>query len=441
MKPELNHDTARYCPAILVSASASGQGKTTVTAALARYYRNQGLIVHAFKTGPDFLDPMILEQASQNPVYQLDLWMGGEQHCRERLYHAAGMADIILIEGVMGLFDGQPSSADLAQRLQIPIVAVLDGSAMAQTFAALAHGLASYRADLPFAGVFANRVSSLRHYQLLTQALPTHIKPFGALASRYEISLPERHLGLVQAQELTDLDARITQASQALQYLPIDLPAPVRFDAVSSSAPPPQLAGCTIAIARDAAFSFLYRANVELLAELGARLIYFSPLKDHTLPSCDALYLPGGYPEHHLHTLATNTSMQAAVRDFYAAKRPIYAECGGMLYLAESLTDSQGVEARMTGILPGHAHMQKRLVNIGMQAIVLPFGCLRGHTFHYSSFETPLVPIAHAQSLHESRAGEGMYRLQGLHASYLHLYFPSNPAAAAKLFHPTEDFL
>ncbi|MDP2266538.1 MAG: cobyrinate a,c-diamide synthase, partial [Thiobacillus sp.] len=153
----------RHCPALFVSAPASGQGKTTVTAALARRYRDRGLCVRVFKTGPDFLDPMILERASGNPVYQLDLWMGGAAHCRQLLYDAAGDADLILIEGVMGLFDGNPSSADLAREFGIPILAVIDASAMAQTFGAVAHGLATYRAGLPFAGVLANRVGSAAH--------------------------------------------------------------------------------------------------------------------------------------------------------------------------------------------------------------------------------------------------------------------------------------
>ena len=160
----------RHCSALFIAAPASGQGKTTVTAALARHHRDQGRVVRVFKTGPDFLDPMMLERASGAPVYQLDLWMGGEAHCRQLLYNAAGEADLILIEGVMGLFDGTPSSADLAALFDIPVLAVIDGSAMAQTFGAIAHGLAHYRAGLPFAGVLANRVASESHYQMLADS-------------------------------------------------------------------------------------------------------------------------------------------------------------------------------------------------------------------------------------------------------------------------------
>ena len=178
----------RACPALFLAAPASGQGKTTVTAALARHHRDLGRLVRVFKTGPDFLDPMILERASGAPVYQLDLWMGGEAHCRQLLYQAASEADLILIEGVMGLFDGDSSSADLATRLGIPILAIIDASHMAQTFGALALGLATYRPGLPFAGVFANRVAGERHYQMLAESLPPGLTALGWLPRDADIA-------------------------------------------------------------------------------------------------------------------------------------------------------------------------------------------------------------------------------------------------------------
>ncbi len=424
------------CPALFVAAPASGQGKTTVTAALARRYRDQGLRVRVFKTGPDFLDPMILECASGKPVYQLDLWMGGEDHCRQLLYEAAGEADLILVEGVMGLFDGERSGADLAMLFDIPVLAVIDGGAMAQTFGAVAHGLATYRPDLPFAGVFANRVAGERHHQMLVESLPPGVTAYGWLARDADIALPERHLGLVQAAEVGDLDARIARAAAALHDINPALPPEVSFTAPAMEAVMPQLAGVRIAVARDAAFAFLYRANLELLQALGAELVFFSPLDDDTLPQADALYLPGGYPELHLDRLASNESMKTALRAFHAAGRPIVAECGGMLYLLESLTDTQGRHAAMAGLLPGHATMQDRLANLGLHSIELPEGPLRGHTFHYSRMETPLAPVAWSSGARAGRRGEPVYREGRLHASYLHLYFPSNPLAAARLFAP-----
>ncbi|WP_455906421.1 nucleotide-binding protein, partial [Metapseudomonas otitidis] len=206
----------RTCPALLIAAPASGQGKTTVTAALARLHARQGRRVRVFKCGPDFLDPMILARASGHPVYQLDLWMIGEAESRRLLWEAAGEADLILIEGVMGLFDGSPSAADLARHFGVPVLGVINGAAMAQTFGALAVGLATYQPDLPFAGVLGNRVGSQRHSDLIRDSLPDWIRWYGALPRSAEVELPSRHLGLVQAEELADLDARLDAAADAL---------------------------------------------------------------------------------------------------------------------------------------------------------------------------------------------------------------------------------
>jgi len=205
------------CRAVLIAAPASGQGKTTVTAALAWRARARGERVRVFKTGPDFLDPTILEKASGGPAYQLDLFMGGEAHCRWLLSEAARAADLILVEGVMGLYDGNPSSADLAQRFGLPVLAVIDGSAMAQTFGAVAHGLAHFRSRLRFAGVIANRVGGERHAQMLFESLPADIPALGWLPREAEIALPERHLGLLGAGEVTDLERRIARAAGALR--------------------------------------------------------------------------------------------------------------------------------------------------------------------------------------------------------------------------------
>lgn len=432
----MGRENTRRCPALLVSAPASGAGKTTVTAALARWHRNRGRRVRVFKTGPDFLDPMILERASGNPVYQLDLWMGGATHCRQLLFEAAGEADLIMIEGVMGLFDGQPSTADLAQLFNIPVLAVIDASAMAQTFGALAHGLASYRNELPFAGVFANRIGGAAHAGMLTESLPPHIRSFGALPRDTAFSLPDRHLGLVQASEIEDLEQRLEQAAAAIEQTKIiDLPEAVSFGLEEErSTPPLLLHGQCIAVAHDPAFSFIYRANLDLLREMGAKIIFFSPLTDTVLPEADSLYLPGGYPELHLEQLAANRSMRAAIHAHHAQSKPIVAECGGMLYLLESLTDAQGQRAPMVGILPGHAVMQSKLANLGLQEIQLPEGVLRGHTFHHSRMETTLLPVAQASDARAGGRGETAYRVKGLHASYLHAYFPSNPEATARLF-------
>jgi cobyrinic acid a,c-diamide synthase len=434
----------RACPALFVSAPASNQGKTTITAALARFHSAQGRRVRVFKTGPDFLDPMILERASGLPAYQLDLWMGGEEHCRTLLYDAASHADLILIEGVMGLFDGTPSSADLAQLLAVPVLAVIDAESMAQSFGAIAHGLASYRDGLPFYGVLANRVAGARHAELLQQGMRAESTYLGAVMRDAGVELPDRHLGLVQAEEVGDLEQRLNAAAGALKGTGMtELPPAVEFAAPEGAprdAPLARelpLAGVRIGIARDRAFSFLYPANLDLLRALGAELVFFSPLVDGELPPVDSVYLPGGYPELHLPQLGANRAIALALRRHVEVGKPLYAECGGMLYLLESLTDVKGERATMAGVLPGSAVMQPRLKGLGYQSAPCPVGgALRGHTFHHSTMETSLVPWAHGERVYNTSPGEAIYREDKLVASYLHTYFPSNPQAAAGLFRP-----
>jgi len=433
----------RHCPAVLIAAPASGQGKTTVTAALARLHRNQGRKVRVFKCGPDFLDPMILERASGAPVYQLDMWMVGEQQSRRLLWEAAGEADLILIEGVMGLFDGTPSSADLARHFAVPVLAVIDGTAMAQTFGALALGLAHYQRDLPFAGVLANRVGTVRHAQLLEGSLTEGLRWYGALSRETGIELPSRHLGLVQASELNDLDTRLDAAAHALaQTCQVSLPPAVTFAAPAAATTTPgaaRLAGVRVAVARDEAFAFTYNANLDLLREMGAELHFFSPIHDAHLPDCDSLYLPGGYPELHHQALAANASMLSAIRAHRAADKPLLAECGGMLYLLEGLTDVDGMRAALVGVLNGEAVMQKRLAALALQTAELPEGSLRGHTYHHSLTSTSLTPLARGVSPNGGRGAEAVYRQGRLTASYIHFYFPSNPAAAAALLDPARQ--
>lgn len=426
------------CPALFIAAPASGQGKTTVTAGLARLHRRLGRRVRVFKTGPDFLDPMTLARASGEPVYNLDLWMGGEDHCRTLLHQTAQAVDLILVEGVMGLYDGEPSGADLAERFDLPLLCVIDAAAMAQTFAALAWGLTRFRPGLSLAGVLANRVGSPGHAAMLTESLPADLPYLGALTRDAGLELPHRHLGLWQAQEIADLDARLERIAEALAAMPAGaLPAPVAFHpAAVQPQTEPLLSGVRIAVARDLAFSFLYAANLDTLSAAGAELCFFSPLADADLPLCDALYLPGGYPELHLDRLAANTAMKAAIRAHQAAGRPLLAECGGLLYLLDSLAKPDGDSAPMVGLLPGRARMQTRLANLGLHQVELPEGPLRGHTFHHSRAEIDLKPIARSSALRHHGALEAVYRLGRLTASYLHLYFPSNPSAAMRLFLP-----
>jgi cobyrinic acid a,c-diamide synthase len=424
------------CAALVVAAPASGQGKTSITAALACLYQQQGKQVRVFKVGPDFLDPMILERASGHPVYQLDLWMVGEEHCRQLLADAAAEADLLLIEGVMGLFDGQPSTADLAATLGIPVLAVIDASAMAQTFAAIAHGLATFRNDVSVAGVVANRVGSDYHRQLLSDALADSLPCLASLPRQGSTIFPDRYLGLMQAAEVDDLDQRLQLLAEQLKLDPAIALPKITFSANAAPPLPKLLNGVCIAVACDAAFSFIYQANLDLLQALGAELVFFSPLSDKVIPKADSLYLPGGYPELHLQQLAENQSMQNAIRQHFEADKPILAECGGMLYLTESLTDKHGQQADMTGIFAAHAELQPRLTALALQEVIVNGQQLRGHTYHHSTLKTDLTPTALAQSPNEKQTAEAVYQLKRLTASYIHFYFPSNPQLVAELFLP-----
>ncbi|ACD19360.1 cobyrinate a,c-diamide synthase [Paraburkholderia phytofirmans] len=425
------------CPALFISAPASGQGKTTITAGLARYHRRLGRRVRVFKTGPDFLDPMILARASGAPVLSLDLWMVGEAACRTLLAQAAAEADLILIEGVMGLFDGTPSSADLATTFGVPVLAVISAKAMAQTFGAVAFGLAQFRPQVPFYGVLANRVGSARHAQMLEEALSPALRWCGHIAASDEITLPDRHLGLHQADEIDDLDARLDHAADTLGRTALaELPPPVEFGAPTPEVLPRLLDGKTIAVARDAAFSFIYPANLALLEVLGAQVAFFSPLADEALPEhADAVYLPGGYPELHAAALANNNRSAASIHAHAAAGKPLVAECGGMLYLLDQLTDTHGVTTPMLGLLPGHATMQTRFTALGMQQIDSLHGPMTGHTFHYSKLNTSLTPLRSATRPQGDAPGEAVYRAGSIVATYMHAYWPSNPAFTAALFH------
>ncbi len=438
--------SAPAVPAILVAAPASGQGKTTVACALARLHARQGRRVRVFKCGPDFLDPYWLTLASGAPVHQLDLWMTGEADCAQRLHAAAREADLIIVEGVMGLFDGEPSAADLAQRFGLPVLAVIDASAMAGTFGALAWGLQHYREGLRFAGVLANRVASAGHAEMLETGLRDPAQWQGALMRSETFGLPERHLGLVMANELGDAVQRLDAAADALANTPLgqmgeeDLQAwAVTFEAaeVPESFPAGALQGQTIAVARDAAFCFLYAANLDCLQALGARLVYFSPLADSALPACDALWLPGGYPELHAQTLAANGTMKTSVAAHVQAGKPVWAECGGMMALFEQLTTAEGASYPMWGVLPGSVTLQKRLAALGPQQLQVAGGVLRGHAFHYSTCATPLPATGRTQAAPGRKLrgeGEALYALGSVKASYFHAWFASNPAATAQFF-------
>lgn len=443
---------AHNCAAVLVAAPASGQGKTTVAAALARLHARAGARVQAFKCGPDFLDPQWLALASGGPVHALDLWINGEADCARHLARAAASADLIVVEGVMGLHDGDPSAADLARRFGLPVLAVIDASAMAGTFAAVAHGLRTWKPGLRWAGALANRVGSARHAEMLRLAVEEGANPDdgeawqGHLPRDESITLPSRHLGLAGADELPDGLARLDRTADLLAATPLGrrpLALWPRWRPPNAAAVPalePLLRGQRIAIARDAAFAFIYQANLDTLQALGAELCYFSPLAGDALPACSAVWLPGGYPELHAARLAERTDLREQLARHVDEGRALWAECGGLMALADTLVDGQGHPHPMWGLLPGTAVLGKRLAALGPHAWRERGGDgddeLRGHSFHWSRFDTALQPMAMTSPARSGAAGAGeaIYQRGSLRASWFHPWFASSPAFTARLF-------
>lgn len=419
----------------VISAIASGQGKTTATAALARKLIRQGQRVKVFKTGPDFLDPMLLKAACRDEVETLDLWIVGEDACRRMLAEATAQADVVLIEGAMGLYDGNPSAADLARAFGVPVMVVLNAAAMAQTAGAVVLGLRDY-GPVNLAGVIANRVASAMHTGMVRESV--RAAPIIGVLPRQAESLPERHLGLVQACEVDGLETQLDRLAdeleldqQAWDALPV-----TSFDMPSDTSLPERLLErkC-IAIARDTAFAFIYPANLRCLQQMGAQLTFFSPLANEAIPvEADALWLPGGYPELHGAELSQAKVWLDSVRDFHVAGKPILAECGGMMALTQSLNDAEGVAWPMAGLLNGSVTMKKRLEGLGSQGWLTDAGELRGHAFHYSSFDTTKEAAARTTKHPSKKEGEAIYRDGALTASYFHAYFPSCPAAVARIF-------
>lgn len=421
------------CPALMIASPSSGQGKTTFTAALARVHTKQGLKVAIFKMGPDYLDPMIHEVASGQTVYNLDLWMMGEQHCKELLFNAAKKNDLILIESLMGLHDNQPSSADFARLFNIPVLLLMNVAKYAQTAAAIVHGLHNYptASKKPFTlyGVVGNRVGSDNHHRILEETLGEQY--LGSVRRNDKLQLPHRHLGLIQAQELDNLDAMLNHAAEQLvsdTFSPkklLQLPPTISFPHPESRKINNQFANKTIAIAKDAAFSFTYPANIDYLKTNGATLKYFSPLKNEPVPTADMLWLPGGYPELHLATLSNNTKTTQSIKEFCIANKPVLAECGGFIYLLDSIEDKQGNSEPMCSVISGNAKLETRFQGIGLQSRQSNNNEIRGHSFHHTTITTSLEPDCCSKKQSGEQA-EAVYRYKNITATYMHHYFAFN---------------
>jgi cobyrinic acid a,c-diamide synthase len=454
---------------LIVAGTHSGAGKTTVALALMAALRRRGLSVQPFKVGPDFIDPGHHTAVCGRPSRNLDTWMLSEATVRALFARAAADADISVIEGVMGLFDGRSahdprgSTAHLAKLLGAPVLLVVDAEGMAASVAAVVKGFADLDPEVRVAGVLCNRVAGPRHYAYLEPAIRRHtrVAPVGWLPRRADWQIPERHLGLVTRLDM-DGAGGIDTLAQALEAT-VDVDRLLELSAVAPSHPanggrkppgPASLLGQDqgayaprsprrVAVARDAAFCFYYQDNLDLLKECGAELVPFSPLADAELPpNIDLIYLGGGYPELHAERLAKNIALAENLRAYHRAGGRIYAECGGLMYCGRELIDVDGRAFPMLSLLRARTVMQKRLAALGYvtwhaedATLLGPAGTeVRGHEFHYSRLEAlgSLRPAARLQREGEAGKPDG-FTAGGLLAGYAHLHFASNPEAVPAL--------
>jgi cobyrinic acid a,c-diamide synthase len=445
-------------PRLVIAGVSSGVGKTTATVGLCRALQRRGLKVAMFKCGPDYLDPTYHHRAAGAVSHNLDGWLMGRDAVLRTFTRASQGADIALVEGVMGLFDGAAatgdagSTAEIAKWLAAPVVLVADASGMARSLAALVQGFARFDPQLDITGVIANRVGSRGHLDLLGQALRLPQAPptpliLGGLPRAEAQAFPGRHLGLRTAEreaipeglfdawgtlvtEWCNLDALLERARAAPPLSP-----PEHAEAL---APAPT---CRIGVASDEAFHFYYEDNLRQLAANGAEIVRYSPIHDHHLPTVDGIYIGGGYPEVHAAALSANVTMLADLRAFAARGRPVYAECGGLMYLCQGIQDGDGTRHPMVGLLPGTAVMSDRLEALGyVEVEIRAPTCLggaglrfRGHQFRYSRLVgADAADLAYA--VRKRRGGETAaegYRAGSVLASYVHAHWASNPLLAA----------
>jgi cobyrinic acid a,c-diamide synthase len=438
-------------PRLVIGGASSGAGKTTVAVAMERAFRARGLKVAAFKIGPDYLDPTYHARAVGGVCHNLDAWMMGREGVLRTIATASRGADVAVIEGVMGLYDGvaptsnEGSTAEMAKWLQAPVLAVVDASGMARTIAAIAQGLAGFDKEVRLAGVFANRVGSKGHLELLQKASRGGIPVFGALPSQPELAFPERHLGLLAASADASSEARLDAWGAVFaDWCNVDGLLDLARSAPELTLPPEAVttsvkAKCRIAVARDAAFHFYYEDNLRRLESLGAELIPFSPISDSVLPEADGLLIGGGYPEAHADDLTKNEALRSAVKSFAERGGPIYAECGGLMFLSRAIRTLDGREHAMVGLLPGVAAMTDRLQEIGYvevetarDTILGRAGIIfRGHQFRHSTLEgAPTEDLAYRLRRKTGRMGVEGYQYRNVVGSYVHAHWASNPLVA-----------
>jgi cobyrinic acid a,c-diamide synthase len=437
-------------PRLTIAGTHSGVGKTSIATSLMAALTRRGLRVQPFKIGPDFIDPGFHRLAAGRASRNLDGWMLSRETNLEILAKASEDADIAIIEGVMGLFDGSDaltqtgSTAEMSKWLGSPVLLVIDAAAMAGSAAALIRGFEDFDPEVRLAGVLCNRVGGSGHADILREAIVAHCraKPLGFLPSDEKIALPERHLGLVMASESLSREHLDAMANWIEAHVDIDrLLTVAREQSLPLSSRPvaPQMSvvrRARIGLARDAAFCFYYEDNLDLLQECGAELVEFSPISDGALPAdLDGLYLGGGYPEIHAAQLSENASMRDAIVQFAKSGGPIYAECGGFMYLCEAIVDSDGREHQMAGLFPTRVRMQKQLAAIAYveveaseEALWLRGGQrVRGHEFHYSIIDEMPASVSRCLRLSAgNKTRDDGYAVGCVLGGYSHLHFRSS---------------
>ncbi len=425
----------------VIGASHSGSGKSTVVLGLLAALKRRQYKVQPFKAGPDFIDPGLHRAVTGTVSYNLDRWMCGDEYVKGLFQNKTSRADVAVVEGVMGLFDGATAStAEIAKLLRLPVVLVLDVKAMAETAAAVIKGILSYDRSLKIAGVILNRVGSQRHLTMVSEAIQNHCKlpVFGYLPAEEKISIPERHLGLYTAEEEILNDALINRLADLVETF-IDIETlmdrcsietySTEIECISNFSPVQGDSIAKLAIAKDRAFCFYYEDNIEMLKAAGIECLFFSPLHDRKLPEgIDGLYLGGGYPELYAEQLSANEQMRRTIKEFIDDGGVVYAECGGFMYLMEGIFNPEGKFYPMVGVYPMKARMRTRRFSLGYREVILKENTLlgnkedvlRGHEFHYSE-------IAEISSgISDVYIPEGGFIIKNCLGSYIHMHFGSN---------------
>jgi cobyrinic acid a,c-diamide synthase len=451
---------------LIIAGERSGVGKTTLTLALLATLQRQQRSVQSFKVGPDYIDPMFHRYITGRACRNLDPVLTSPAYVQQCFQQHSQEVDYAIVEGVMGLFDGATgtddwaSTAHIARLLDLPVLLVLDCSRLSRSIAAIAHGYQTFDPRIQLAGLALNRVGSDRHLDLLKTALePLQLPILGTLRRQDNITIPDRHLGLVPTAELPELDAVIDRLAglgetcfdwgallPLLETQSSSSSSPASFPSASFPASFPA-SSLRIAVAYDRAFSFYYPDNLELLEQLGAELVFWSPLQDAQIPAVQGLYFGGGFPEVFAEPLSANWQVRQAVRRAIEAGMPTYAECGGLMYLAEQLVDFQGQAWEMVGVLPTTVRMENRLTLGYRQSLALQDSPLMaageavwGHEFHHSVLLTQsdrsLYKIrgydSQSLSIEEERDVQEGWQIHQVHASYVHLHWGARPEIPAR---------